>query len=120
MKNIEKDFNYKYHCLHVNIQSLPAKFDNLKSIIGKMSTSGISLDFILLCETFLTDHNADQYCIPGYNLIYKNRTQKKQGGVAIFIKDKYNFKVREDLSIFKEGEVESLFLEINSKDHKKF
>ena len=39
--------------MHLNIQSLSAKFDELKLLIAKLAGKGIDLDVIMLCETFL-------------------------------------------------------------------
>ena len=97
--------------LHLNIQSLPAKFDKLNHFIAHMDTKGICFDAILLCETFLHQYNSDLYNINGYNLVYKNRTNMIRGGVAIYIRDSISFKIRDDISTFVEGEFESLFIE---------
>ena len=44
-----------------------------------------------------------------YKFIYKNI--KIKGGVAIYIRDNIQYDLREDLSIFIEGEFESIFIE---------
>ncbi len=60
--------NAMYCALHLNIHSLPSKYEDLKSLICSLSESGIKIQFILLCETFLTEMNAELYTIPGYTL----------------------------------------------------
>ena len=108
----------QYCAMHINIQSLPAKFEKLKDLLAQLHQKGINVDFLLICETFLNDQISPYFNIPGYNLVYKNRQNKSKGGVAIFIDKKYNYCIREDLSIFIEGEFESVFLEICSPMHK--
>ena len=49
---IEPHLQYEYHAMHINIQSLPGKFEKLKNLDVTLHKQGISLDFILLCETF--------------------------------------------------------------------
>ena len=71
----------------------------------------MEIDYILLCETFVNDDNAHLFKLPNYNLIYKNRKIKSKGGVAIYIRDNIQYNLREDLSIFIEGEFESIFIE---------
>ena len=71
----------------------------------------MSPDYILLCETFLTDQNASLYQIPGYKLVHKSRTAKTGGGVAIYIRDNIPFHVREDFGYFIEDEFDSIFIE---------
>ncbi len=89
---------YKFTAMHINIHSIPAKFDQLKNIITEFCEANISLDFILLCETFLADNNARLYEIPGYNFVLKNRQLNRRGGVAIYIKEGIRFNIRNDLA----------------------
>jgi len=102
--------NFMYTALHLNIHSLPAKFDRLKTLLTRLNEQ-IQLDFILLCETFLSDINANMFNIPGYNFVYKNRKTNCRGGVAIYIKDSIKFSNRPDLEINHDGEFESIFIE---------
>jgi len=55
--------------------------------------------------------NAHLFKLPNYNCIYKHRKIKGKGGVAIYIPDNIQYILREDLSIFIEGEFESIFIE---------
>ena len=54
--NIDDESNeeYEYTCVQINIQSLPAKFEKLRYLISEFQEQNIDIDFILLCETFLT------------------------------------------------------------------
>ena len=44
---------FEYSTLHLNVQSLAAKFDKVKLLINELHDQHIDLDFIMLCETFL-------------------------------------------------------------------
>ena len=101
---------FEYTSIHLNIQSLPAKFERLKLLFSELHEQTIELDFILICETFLTDNIAQQFNIPGYNLVYKNRPNTARGGVAIYTKSKYNITMRDDLAIFHPGIFESILI----------
>ncbi len=109
----------KYCALHLNIHSLPAKHVELKNIVSVLGESGITIHFILLCETFLTDINCLMYDIPGYVFIHNSRKSLSRGGVAMYILDNLSFVERTDLSEFHEGEFESIFAEIKGKSHEK-
>ena len=109
-----KDSTFDYTCLHLNIQSLPAKFDALKLLIHELHEKNIDLDFIMLCETFLRDDIAPHFEIPGYNCVYHSRPNASRGCVAIYINTKYNFNKRDDMSINVPGSFESIFIEIQS------
>jgi len=115
LKDIRDNTNHKYNCLHLNIQSLPSKFDLLKQLLSLLKEDRVHIDFIMLCETFLTDSNSHLYNIPGYNLVCQNRTKSTRGGVALYVSTDYHYKLRPDLAINVEGEFESIFIEIRPK-----
>lgn len=89
--------------MHLNVQSLPAKFDKLKDLLSELNEQNIHIDLILLCETFLNKNNFNMYNLPGYKFVCSNRPHSSRGGVAIYINDKLNFKLRPDLSTFVPG-----------------
>ena len=101
-----------FKTIHWNIQGLASKFDDLKMLLSQAHDNNSSFDCILLCETFICDQNAKLFNLPGYNLFHKSRQIKSKGGVAIYLRDDLKYKLRDDLSIFIEGEFESLFIEI--------
>ena len=108
---------YKYKCMHANIQSLPSKFDILKFILTRLNEMNLKLDFIFLCETFLSKNNENHYNLPGYKLVPNSRKDMTKGGVAIYIRNDLKYKERPDLDIFVEGEFETVFVEILSESH---
>ena len=114
---IRPNENMEYTAIHINIHSIPAKFDKLKILLSSLHHINIDIQFILLCETFLSDNNCDLYNIPGYNMICKNRPPGKRGGIAIYIQKHITYKHRPDLEINVENEFESLFIDmsINNK-----
>ncbi len=102
--------------LHLNIRSLPDNFDKLNIFLQKLNDDGITLDFILLCESYLTNMNSNLYNIPGYKFVCKNRTYAKRGGVGIYVRDTIKFSMKEDISLFEESKFESIFIEAETKD----
>ena len=82
--------------MHINIRSLPDKFDKFKKFLTNLDNEKIQFDAILLCETFLSDNNHDLFNIPGYTFISRHRTHYRQGGVGIYIKNNINFVIRDD------------------------
>ena len=98
--------------MHLNIRSLPDKFDRLKLLLTQLDNININIDFILRCETYLTDRNHDWYQIPGYKLISRHRKQAKCGGVGMYISAKYNYIARDDITLFVEQSFDSVFVEV--------
>ena len=99
-------------CMHMNIRSLPDKFDKLKVLLSSLELVNIRFDFILICETFLSDRNHDLYNLPGYTFVSRHRKYAKCGGVGIYVRSCFNYIVREDLSTFTEQSFESIFIEV--------
>ncbi|ELT96661.1 hypothetical protein CAPTEDRAFT_187399 [Capitella teleta] len=64
-----------------------------------------------IVETWLTSNNKNNYDIPDYNSIHSVRTERRGGGVSLFISSKFEFKPRPDLDTFND-DIESLFIEI--------
>jgi exonuclease III len=93
-------------CMHINIHSIPAKFDRLKELVLSNIEKNAKIDVLLLCETFLNERNSSLYNIPGYNFVFKNRQKGTRGGVAMYISDQYTYKLREDLVEMHDGKFE--------------
>jgi hypothetical protein len=110
------DTTFKYKSIHINIKSLPDKFERLKIFIQRFKDAGLSIDFILICETFLTSLNAEFYQLPGYKFIHKCRSTINCGGVGMYIRNDIHFKLRDDIALFCEGEFESIFIETTYGD----
>ena len=111
-----KDSNFEYCSLHLNIHSLPKKFDILKNILFRLQEVKVNIDFILLCETYLKDDIESKYdTLNGYKLVAQSRKSKSRGGVALYISKDFTPSKRIDLSPFYEGEFETIFAEVRHK-----
>ena len=80
MLTVDKEFQLKV--MHLNIQILPSKFDHLKLLLHRLDNCGLYFDFILLCETFLNNITYNQFKIPGYTFVQKNRSHVGHGGIV--------------------------------------
>ena len=115
-----KDIGINNSYFHLNCRSLSKNWENFTDLIDDVHSDTFSLDFIGLSEVFSCDRDL-RLRLPGYhNLISRTRSDGGRGGVGLFVKDKINYKIREDLSCFIPHVFESLFIEVisNSKTHK--
>ena len=108
--------NYNLLVLQLNIRSILAHQHELKQLLRDLEKKNSSIDVVLLCETFLTKKTIGMVNVAGYTHVGNYRNTKKGGGVSILIKDGISYKRRQDLDIFQEGETESVFIEILSKN----
>ena len=94
--NVESDANYTNEHLekldelnkhisicHLNIQSMSSTFDDFQFMINQTN-----YDVIALSETWLKNdkHLLEYVRLPGYEFAYRNRDEKRGGGVGIYIK----------------------------------
>jgi hypothetical protein len=122
------EFNYaniassknEINLLSLNIQSLPAKFNEFKSFITQLQISNKAPDVICLQELWQFPNDVN-FNIPGYHpLIYKLRQNGVQGGgVGIYVKNVFKFTILQDVSIFHDRLFESIFCVISCNPSKK-
>lgn len=111
----QHEFTNSFKICHLNIHSLPNKYEDLIDVLDGMHEKFILPDIFLLCETFLNKMNYDKYHFNNYNMVSEYRTQKSRGGVSILIRTNINYIIRSDLRVFEEGKFESIFIEILRK-----
>ena len=114
-----EDFNNAYEnesssiylsILHFNIRSIKKNF--------KMSLNSINFTFSIICfsETWLDETNSTEnssYELPNYMSKHQVRSDRRGGGVSIYVHKTFDFKVRSNLSINNKG-IESISVEISS------
>ena len=103
--------------LSINCRSISKKFENIESSLKSLDNK---FDFVGLIETWLKPNdNSDIYNLPDYTLLSRPRTDKRGGGVGLYVTDKTSFKVRDDLVMNTVTcQYESLFIETVMHDHK--
>ena len=65
-----------------------------------------------LTETWFKDSNVLTYNLSGYKHEHKFRKVKSGGGVSLFFKENYSYKIRDDLSKLNEY-IEVIFVELD-------
>ena len=106
--------------LHLNIRSLNANFENLKTLLQE---TNFSFNIVCLSETWSTDkafQENSNFRLFNYDSIHSERkTNKRGGGVLIFIKSNLTYKVRNDLSS-SDCDREILTIEVTNSETKNF
>ena len=99
-----------FKIISLNVQSLNAKFNELKIYIEAICKS----DFSAVCiqETWLSDESdLSLLQLNGYNLISKGKSSSQHGGVAIYLKEDFRYKI---LPICSHSNIwDGIFLEID-------
>ncbi len=95
--------------IHFNIRSLSKHFEQLKDTLHTLG----HFTLIALSETWLKNTSPDMFSLPGYSLITNNRSDKRGGGVALYVRSDIHYEVRDNLCHSTDS-LESLFIEIKS------
>ena len=90
-EKINHDLTQYRNCFtigHINARSLNKNILELKAVIEKTH-----FDAIAISETWLTRNTPkDRFHINGFNIVRKDRTNKRGGGICLFIRDHYTYK----------------------------
>ena len=109
LKTKQKQFTI----LSMNCASLNAKYDQIKILLEDLQRKNCFFSAICFQETWQS--NSDDmsiYQLDGYNLISQGYICSRHGGLAIYLRDSFDYKT---LSIYNESEIwEGQFIEINS------
>ena len=109
-QNSDPEMSKYLSLLHPNLRSIANKFDTFKNLLNTLGTNKMKI--IGITETWLNDSNKDNFELDGYKFININRTNKRGGGVGIYIANELQYKTRNDLNINTEDVIETVFIEI--------
>ena len=99
-----------FSILHLNIRSIKKNFENFKLFLSFLD---FSFSVICFSETWFDDLDNSVYDLPNYISKHQVRSDRRGGGVSIYIHSSIKFKERPDLSIISK-DIETLTLEILS------
>ncbi|ELU02514.1 hypothetical protein CAPTEDRAFT_194305 [Capitella teleta] len=109
--------NVKFKILSLNCQSLNAKFDQLMILIAQLNHNNVIFDAICLQETWIKESELPPvFNIKGYQAIHQARHCSGHGGLLIFLKDSYKFKI---IPFEKSAVWESQFINIDFENGNK-
>ena len=110
LKKVSKEGGCSLSLLCHNVRS--AKGPGLELLEAEIRRWGVSWDVVGLTETWLDTESEKRISIEGYRAICASRKIKSGGGVAVLIKADQTYRERLDLGVFKEGIIESVFVEL--------
>ena len=79
--------------------------------------STYNFDICTHTKTWITDSQylIDHVSIPGYNILYRNRTSRRGGGVGLYVKDHIKYKQRDEINNIN-NDIEHLWIEVQGKN----
>ena len=114
---IKHDTESSFGMLHVNIASLNAHIEDLKTVLSRLKPE---IDIIGISE-----HKIKKDCKPsnninigGYDEFIFEPTGSTHGGAGFYIKSGYDYLERKDLNLNSTSNFEAIFVEIILKDRK--
>ena len=116
LKNFDSS---KFIVMSLNIQSLPAKFNEFSELLTEFPDFDSSPEVICLQETWHVPDNS-MFPLNFYHPLQTNLGQgARGGGVVIFVEENISFKILNKFSIFVKRIFESLFVEVTIASGKK-
>ena len=107
----------QFSLMHLNISSLQYHFEELNDLLEtsktKFSVIGITESCLKKGVTPISNINLQNYKIE------YTPTESEKGGTLLYISSDLNYKVRNDLKMYKSKELESVFIEIMTKSKEK-
>ena len=102
---------------HVNIASLDAHIDDLRTVLCRLKSS---FDVIGISEHKIRKDSApsNNIEIPGYDEFDYVPTETCFGGAGFYVKSGLNYKVRKDFNLNSKGNFEAMFIELIFPDRK--
>ena len=106
-------------CLSLNIQSLNAKFDQLRIYLDYLQEQNCKFDIICLQETWINENNCnvDMFQLDGYQLISQCCSSTSHGGLAIYISDKIRYNILA-ITASESNSWEGMFLKLSLSNNK--
>ena len=104
------DNDCSFSVFHLNISSLNAHFDELNAMINLLN---FNFSVLGLTETKIKKSLgiSSPISIEGYSFEH-TPTEASCGGALLYVSNKFNYKPRDDLLLYKHSHLESIFIEI--------
>ena len=82
--DIRNNVNSGFSIIHFNARSLAKNIENIENML---QANGVKFSVIAISETWLTEkHDKEYYNMSGYDAFFTNRSNKKGGGTALYIR----------------------------------
>ena len=104
-------YNQNLTMLQLNIRGLYSNKYELSQLLSNLKRQKTEIDIEILSETLLMAIKREHLVVKSYNMV-SNARKIKRGGVAILIKNKLRYKIREDLSTFHESVFKNVIIEV--------
>lgn len=111
LENYLFEHRHEFNILSLNTQSIRAKFDQIYILLSALHEKNLAFSAICIQESWLSDSDdIAQFVLPGYNLINQGWKCSKHGGLMIYIKDTFSYKL---LNLYEKSDLwEGIFIDI--------
>ena len=106
---LDTEMSY-FNLLHLNISSLSYNFEHLYDMLNQIDMK-FQIIGITECKIRHLDNCKNNIELPDYTIEY-TPSKSEKGGALLYLSNSLNYKVRKDLLILKDKELESVFIEI--------
>ena len=108
--NSEKNNSQSLSLLHLNISSLSYHTDEFTNLLNEIN-SNFKIIGITESRLITKKEPVNSIGIPNYN-IEQTPTESDKGGALLYISKEINYKTRNDIKVYNEKLLESVFIEV--------
>ena len=101
--------------VHFNCRSLNRNFEEIKSYLNELNHT---FDIIAMSETWVQSINNFYFYLEGYDVVHRDRQNKRGGGVAIYIKNGIELRLINEMSLVIDNLLECITIEVCFKNQK--
>ena len=98
-----------FSIFHLNARSLVKNHKNLSHLLANIHNK---FSVLAITETWIKENDANELNFDGYNFINNPRTSKAGGGVALYVDQRFTYKILTEFNVSDVNVLESLFVEI--------
>ena len=109
LSNVYKFSQKPFLIMHTNIRSLQKNFEKLQELLCDIIPTP---DLIAVSETWYNNTSFFNPVLPNYQFFSSSLSCNRAGGVAIFLRNSFNFQIRSDIKLSTE-KCEDLWIEVS-------
>ena len=98
-----------FSIFHLNARSLVKNHENLSHLLANIHNKS---SVLAITETWIKENDANELNFDGYNFINNPSTSKAGGGVALYVDQRFTYKILTEFNVSDVNVLESLFVEI--------
>ena len=110
--NLENRSSRNNLCFEGIAESVGENWQQTENKVKELISTYMPFSVLAITETWIKENDANELNFDGYNFINNPRTSKAGGGVALYVDQRFTYKILTEFNVSDVNVLESLFVEI--------